>query len=151
MPRSQGHHNLASGTVSGHVCGFQDMLVTFAELAGAAVEKRTDGISIVPTLLGRGGQKKHEYLYWELKAMRAVRMGGWKAVQGKAGIELFNLREDPSEKNDIAAKQPEVVAKVRGIMEAAHEDSGFLSWQYEGPVPEKNSEKPKKKRKARRR
>jgi len=141
---------IAAGTVSGHICGFQDMLATFAELGGAAVKKRTDGISIVPTLLGRGGQERHEYLYWELKGGRAVRMGEWKAVKGKGGIELFNLRKDPSEKNDVAAKHPDVVEKVRGIMEGAHEDSGFFAWQYEGPTPEKkNSEKSNKRRQSR--
>jgi len=142
---------IAAGTVSDHVCGFQDMLVTFAELGGAAVEKNTDGISIVPTLRGnKHSQKKHAYLYWELRDNQAVRMGKWKAVKGKRGIELFDLRTDVSEKDNVAEHHPDVVAKIRGIMEVAHEDSGFFTWEYEGPVPEKKTTRKSKRQRNRR-
>ena len=40
------------------------MLPTFAELAGVDCPK-TDGISMAPTLLGKGEQRKHEHLFWE--------------------------------------------------------------------------------------
>jgi len=125
---------IAPGTVSSHICGFQDMMPTFAELAGVDVPVPMDGLSIVPTLLGKGGQKQHDYLYWELKNDRAVRMGDFKAVKTKAGLELFNLRDDPSEKNDIASKHPDIVEKVRGIIETSHRDSPFFTWKYKGPA-----------------
>jgi len=129
--------NITPGTVTDHVCGFQDMLVTFADLGQAAIEKETDGISIMPTLLGKHDQKKHAYLYWELKDNQAVRMGKWKAVKTKGKIELFNLQQDVSEKHNVAGQHPDVVAKIAGIMETAHKDSGFFTWKYEGPIPEK--------------
>ena len=66
--------------MSDHVSGFQDMMATFAEMAGVDVPGPTDGISMLPTLLGKGGQKEHEYLYWELGSKFGVRMGKWKAV-----------------------------------------------------------------------
>ncbi|MFH1717669.1 MAG: arylsulfatase [Planctomycetota bacterium] len=125
---------IAPGTASSHICGFQDMMPTFAELAGVSVPGPTDGLSIVPTLLSKGGQKQHEYLYWELSNNRAVRMGDFKAVKTKAGLELFNLREDPSEKNDIASKHPDIIEKVRGIIGTAHRDSPFFTWKYKGPA-----------------
>jgi len=137
------------GTLSNHICAFQDMMPTFAELAGVPVSKPTDGLSIVPTLLRRGGQKQHEYLYWELKNLRAVRMGPWKAVKAKAGLELFNLADDISEKNNVAAQHPEIVDRARKIIETAHRDSPFFTWQYEGPVSEDNPD-PKKQKKAKR-
>ena len=126
---------IAPGTVSDHICGFQDMLVTFGDLADAEIEKGTDGISIVPTLLGKHDQVKHAYLYWELKDNRAVRMDQWKAVKTKGKIELFDLQTDVSEKNNMAQQHPDIVEKIRGIMDAAHEDSGFFTWKYEGPMP----------------
>ena len=126
---------IAPGTVSDHICGFQDMLVTFGDLADAEIEKGTDGISIVPTLLGKHDQVKHAYLYWELKDNRAVRMDQWKAVKTKGKIELFDLQTDVSEKNNMAQRHPDIVEKIRGIMDAAHEDSGFFTWKYEGPIP----------------
>jgi len=132
---------IAPGTVSDHVCGFQDMLVTFSDLGRAAVEKETDGISMVPTLLGKNDQKTHPYLYWELKDKRAVRMGRWKAVKTKETIELFDLYADISEKNDVSRQHPDIIAKMSRIMEEAHEDSAFFTWEYEGPVTEEKTRK----------
>ncbi len=132
---------IAPGTVSNHVCGFQDMLATFGDLGQASIKKETDGISIVSTLLGKNNQKKHAYLYWELKDNRAVRMGRWKAVKIRKNIELFDLQEDVSEKNDVAGQHHDIVAKMSRIMEDAHEDSGFFTWKYQGPMPKKKTRK----------
>ena len=132
---------IAPGTVSNHVCGFQDMLATFGDLGQAAIEKETDGISIIPTLLGKNNQKKHAYLYWELKENRAVRMGRWKAVKTRGNIELFDLQKDVSEKNNVEGQYPDIVAKISRTMEAAHEDNGFFTWEYKGPIPKKKTRK----------
>ena len=56
---------------------FWDFMPTFAELAGIEPPTPIDGISIVPTLLGRGEQMEHKYLYF--------RMGNKKRIiRGKA-------------------------------------------------------------------
>ena len=130
---------IAPGTTSAHICAFQDMMPTFAELAGIPVPGQTDGISIVPTLLGKARQRQHEYLYWELKQNRAVRMGNFKAVQTNAGLQLFDLSKDLSEKTDIAAENPSIVAKMHAIIRDSHEDSPFFTWEYTGPLPDKPS------------
>ena len=140
--------NVAPGAVSRHASCFQDMMPTFAELAGATLSKPTDGISIVPTLLGRGDQREHPYLYWELGAARAVRMGNFKAVRAKRDVELYDLRDDLSESTDVAAKHPDVVERVRTILDEAHTDSPFATWTYTGPMPA-GASKPTKKRKSR--
>jgi len=136
------------GTVSDQICAFEDMMPTFAELAGVPVPEPTDGVSILPTLLARGEQRQHEYLYWELRNDRAVRVGNWKAVQTNTGLELFNLREDLAEKNNVAAQHPEMVEKTRAIIEMAHRDSPFFGWKYEGSVLEEKPRKSKKDRKS---
>jgi arylsulfatase A-like enzyme len=125
------------GTTSNLISGFQDMLPTFAELASAAVPKPIDGISFVPTLLGRPDQKEHEYLYWELGSQRAVRLGRFKAVQSGAAknaagpIELFDLAEDLAEQRNIAADRPEIVEKVRTVMNESHTYSEFFDLRIE--------------------
>ncbi|TKJ33356.1 MAG: hypothetical protein CEE38_20960 [Planctomycetes bacterium B3_Pla] len=130
---------IAPGTTSSHICAFQDMILTFAELAGVAVPGPTDGISIIPTLLSRGQQQRHDYLYWELKQNRAVRMGKFKAVQTKVGLELFDLSKDLSEKNNVAGRYPDLLSQIRAIIQASHEDSPFFTWEYSGPLPENQS------------
>jgi len=47
------------GVTSGHIAAFQDLMPTFAELAGAEIPDQTDGISFLPLLLGEK-QKKHD-------------------------------------------------------------------------------------------
>jgi len=125
---------IAPGT-SGFVGGFQDLLPTLAELAGATagVPRDTDGLSIVPTLLGQAAQQKqHGYLYWlfyERGAGQAARMGNWKAVQQPyhTPVRLYNLEQDIGEERDVAAEQPAVVARLKAAMQAAY--TPHENWQ----------------------
>ncbi len=116
------------GTVSNLPTAFWDMLPTFAELAGTPAPAGIDGTSIVPTLLGRSGQKVHEYLYWEFTNSVVVRMGDWKGVlpAAKETMELYNLASDISETKDAAAANPSIVTKIAAIMRAAHVESDLF-------------------------
>ncbi len=101
---------------------------TAAELAGAKAPANLDSISIVPTLLGKGGQKRHDYLYWEFigggKHYQAVRYRDWKGIQRyDGGFELYNVAEDIGEETDLAAKKPELVAQIRAMIDEAHTPS----------------------------
>lgn len=68
------------GTVSNHVSAFWDFLPTTCELAGVDLPIETDGISYVPTLLGKQ-QAEHDLLYWHFRGKAALRQGKWKAVR----------------------------------------------------------------------
>ena len=117
------------GSVSDHVGYFPDVMPTLAELAGATARlPKTDGISLVPTLLGRPDQRPHEFLYWESAStnqttnQQAVRWGDWKAVKGgpKAKWELFNLRTDEREANNVIDRHPEVMTRIAEIIGREH-------------------------------
>lgn len=122
-------NKIKPGTESDLLSGFQDMMPTFADLAGITLPSDLDGISLVPTLLGAGNQQQHDYLYWEFHergGKQAVRKGPWKAVRlnvstRAAGfIELYNLDEDVAESSNLANQFPEIVAELKVIMEKAH-------------------------------
>jgi len=108
---------IKAGSVSDHLGYFPDIMPTLAELAGAEARADTDGISIVPTLLGEGAQKQHDFLFWT----GAVRMKNWKAVRakGKAPYELYDLDKDPSESNNVAEQHPDVLKKMLDYAEGA--------------------------------
>jgi arylsulfatase A-like enzyme len=121
------------GRVSRHPWYFADFLPTAAQLAGLRPPLDIDGISILPELTG-GRQSAHEFMYWELPRydaktgefrkevpMQAVRMGEWKAVRPApdAPLELYNLARDRAETRDLAAAEPEVLARMRKILETA--------------------------------
>jgi arylsulfatase A-like enzyme len=111
--------------ISDHPAIFYDIMPTLAEVAGIEVPAQTDGISFLPEVLGRA-QEKHDHLYWELQLAdgspqgfrQAVRKGDWKAVRysHKNGTELYNLKEDPFEEKDVAARYPEVLERMNRML-----------------------------------
>jgi arylsulfatase A-like enzyme len=120
-------------SVSNHISAFWDFLPTCAELIGVKAPKNIDGLSMVPTLLGRtGGQKIHKFLYWEFHEQgkkQAVRMGDWKGVRLNVAenpngpIELYNLKDDIGEKHNVAGQHPQIVAKIKKYMKSARTSS----------------------------
>jgi len=117
------------GSVSDHVSAFWDWLPTFAELLGVKPSGDTDGISLLPTLLGNPEkQKNHDYLYWEYSGKQAVRRSEWKAYRSsvESPLELYNLRDDISEKHDLAGQRPDMVKEIEDIMMAARIESGLF-------------------------
>jgi arylsulfatase A-like enzyme len=118
---------IAAGQVSSLPWCFQDVFPTCAELAGAAIPAGVDGHSIVPTLLGKP-QQPHEFLYWEFHERgfhQAVRHQHWKAVRfgRQQPLELYDLRTDPAEATNVAARNPEVVRRIEQYLERARTDS----------------------------
>jgi arylsulfatase A-like enzyme len=117
------------GVVSDHLWYFPDVMPTLAELAQVEPPDNIDGISVVPTLLGEDvagrKQKMHEFLYWEHRGHVAVRMGNYKAVKpGKnKPFELYDLDKDISERNDIADKHPDLLAKMKAYAERSHTEN----------------------------
>jgi len=123
---------IKAGAVSNHVGYFGDMMTTFAELAGTRPPANLDSISMVPSLLGRGQQAKHEYLYWEFYEQgvsQALLLDGrWKALRLKspgAPIQLFDLVTDPAEKTDVAAANPRLVARAAELMKTVRVDNQY--------------------------
>jgi arylsulfatase A len=124
---------IKASSVSNHVSAFWDFLPTCCELVGVKATEGIDGISMVPTLLGRPGeQREHEYLYWEFHEQgkrQAVRMGEWKGIRQNVAkepngpIELYNLKSDIGEKDNVAARHPGIVAKIEAYMKAARTPS----------------------------
>jgi arylsulfatase A-like enzyme len=127
LVRWPGH--IAAGSISSLPAAFWDVLPTLAEVAGAGAPEGTDGISFAPTLLRKGEQARHDYLYWEFGEVnpgQAMRSGDWKAIHffaqpGKPEYtELYHLATDLGETNNVAAAHPDVVAAMQGRMREAH-------------------------------
>ncbi len=131
---------IAAGSSNSVIGSFADVLPTLAELAGADAPGGVDGLSLLPTLLGRSSQQEHHpYLYWEFYergGTRAVRMGKWKAIcKSMTGtrLELYNLKTDLGETRDVSEEHPEVVARALAAMRQAHTPSPL--WKVRGRRP----------------
>jgi len=119
------------GVVSDQPWAFWDFLPTACELAGVESPRGIDGISIVPTLLGGNERGYHQ----------AVRMGDWKAVRhGPRGkIELYDLATDLGERNNIADRHPDIVARIARIMAEARTDNPHFPVPKPRPLKEKKA------------
>lgn len=101
---------------------------------------KRDGISLVPTLVGRGIQAEREYLYWEFHESgisQAVllhdRWKGLRLKQPTAPIQLYDLTVDLGEQTDVAARHPELTARIDAITRTAHVDTE--TWRIPALTP----------------
>ena len=116
------------GTINTTPCILYDMFPTFLEFAGTATRAVLDGRSIIPLFAG-SKDNPHSFFYWELHesgGKQAVRLGDWKGVKldvskkGGNPIELYDLKSDPSEKNNVAKDHPDVIKKIAALMAEEH-------------------------------
>jgi arylsulfatase A len=117
------------GTTTDLPSAFWDILPTLTELSGTGLLPDGDGISFLPTLLGRSSeQKKHESLYWEYQGKQALREGPWKAVRSveTKEWELYNLADDIDETENLAAQNPGLIEEFAEAMTASRTESGLF-------------------------
>jgi arylsulfatase A-like enzyme len=134
-----------AGRVSDEPWAFWDVLPTVAELTGAKIPAgvKVDGLSLVSYLKG-GPAPTREYFYWELhegRPIQAIRFGDWKAVRSGPfkPLELYNLKTDPGEANNLAAQNPDLVAKAESLIKHARTEDP--NWPWKEP-PAKNRLQP---------
>jgi len=110
-----------AGSINHGVMHVADFMPTLLEVAGTSYPKSMGGKELHP-LIGKSwgpmlaGQvdsvrTDKDYLAWEIFGNRAVRQGDWKLrwewkPYGTGEWELFNLKADPAERNDLSAKEP---------------------------------------------
>ncbi|MHC4200367.1 MAG: arylsulfatase [Planctomycetota bacterium] len=120
---------IKAGSVTDHLCYFADVMPTLAEVSGAKTPDNIDGISFLPTLLGQGKQRQHDFLYWEYAGQVAVRRNNWKAFMARRQPwQLFDLDTDSREENDLAKKRPEILKEMIAYAKSAHAPAKVGSW-----------------------
>jgi arylsulfatase A-like enzyme len=130
---------IAPQTETDHPSAFWDVFPTFAEITGAKTPDNIDGISFLPTLLGKADeQDKHDYLYWEFHerdGRKALRKGDWKLINynvfdpAKTTVELYNIATDPGEENNVAEAHPEIVEELEKLMKSARTESKIFTFE----------------------
>jgi arylsulfatase A-like enzyme len=133
---------IAAGTTNDFISVQYDMMATFAELTNQKTNN-TDGISLLPTLLGNNkAQKQREYIYFEYPekgGQLAIRMGDWKGVRldvrhnPKSPWQIYNLKTDRNETEDVAAKHPELIQKFEAIVKKEHQNAHIREWEFVNP------------------
>ncbi len=92
-----------------------DWYPTLLQLSGAKIVQKMplDGRDIWPALT-QGKPSPHDAILLNTTPNAgAIRVGDWKLVTKPGSIELFNLWDDPYEKNNLAEKHPDRVKELR--------------------------------------
>jgi arylsulfatase A len=141
---------IRAGVVSAQVWAFWDYLPTMAELTGQKPPAGLDGLSILPALL-EGKAIEHPPLYFEFHERgftQAARIGDWKAVRlaPSQPLELFDLKTDLAETQNVAAQHPDVVKRFEDYLKTARVESEL--WPVREDATRKGSGAGKKKGKS---
>lgn len=125
-----------------HISAQFDLMATLAELTGTKAWPN-DGVSFMPTLLGKDKQQKqHPFLYFEFPekgGQVAIRIGDWKGVKSNmkkdknAAWEIYNLKTDVNEATDVAALHSELVKQFDNILKQQHQPSHIKEWEFINP------------------
>jgi len=117
-----------------------DLYPTFLEAAGAKAPENQilDGESLVPVLRGNTEKMNRRYMFWHFPCYQpgrgeyritpssVIREGDWKLTEHfeDGRLELYNLADDISEKNDLAANEAERVKSMKAALDAWHKAVG---------------------------
>jgi len=141
---------IPAGTVCRDIAANFDLYATFAALAGATLpsDRIIDSKDIFPSLSGTATNQppRETFFYYSQNDLHGVRNGNWKLRlemrRGDAGRTippdadvyeaLYDLNIDVGEQKDVSKDHPDVVDRLRALMNAAREDLGDARQQVKG-------------------
>ncbi|NJM55602.1 MAG: sulfatase-like hydrolase/transferase [Verrucomicrobiae bacterium] len=116
-----------------------DLFPTFVELAGRKPSPELDAASLVPVLRGETIRQPRDLYFvrreggaqYGGKSYEAIIRGDWKLMQNDpfSPLELFNLRDDPQEKNNLAATRKKEFNELVTALRLHVQRGGSVPWQ----------------------
>jgi arylsulfatase A-like enzyme len=116
---------IPAGQVSDLPLAAWDFLPTATDIALAQSPTNVDGVSVLPLLLKKPMPRPHTMFFrWELRGgetAQAARLGDWKAIRANDGEkwELYHIKADPDETENVAGKYPEVIKFIEDTWKAS--------------------------------
>ncbi|MFA5192216.1 MAG: sulfatase-like hydrolase/transferase [Verrucomicrobiia bacterium] len=131
---------IKAGSNTDRIALSMDIFATSCELAGVKPPADIDGVSFLPTLLGQPQPETQRDLYFCRreggvlycgKTIEGLIRGEWKLVLDSpfAPLELYNLKRDPLENTDLAAKEKAVVRDLTAALRKQIQRGGDVPWQ----------------------
>jgi arylsulfatase A-like enzyme len=130
--RWPGH--IKAGQVTDFRALAMDIIPTLADICGVPIKHEIDGRSFKKLLLeGKQEQFEHPVFHMWLQhgTKECLRHGDWKLVRDKPGgpFELFNMKLDPYEGEDLAKKEPERLKAMIKVLEAHMAAAKKVPWK----------------------
>ena len=113
---------IKAGSTTSAPSYFPDWFPTLCKAAGVKIPKKLDGTDLTPALIKKSFER-NKPMIWEFHGyggQLAVIDFPWKVVRQKAKSkkpgkwQLYNIRKDPAEGNDLAQQHPEIVNRLEG-------------------------------------
>ena len=113
-----------------------DLMATCVDVSGAAYPQQyaghdiqaMEGVSLAPAFVGREIVRPNP-IFWEHEGNRAIRKGDWKLVAKHRGDpELYNIRKDRTELDDLAAAMPGKVKELSRQWQQWAARAGVQPW-----------------------
>ena len=138
-----------------------DLLPTFCELAETKIPVGLSGVSIAPTLSGKGKQKTRHFLIHETNSQASIIRGSWKLIRSKKALnsttkkknskkknatgnlfQLYDLKNDHAEQNNLASSKPQLVKELNILLSAERVDepAGFANSYHDWKAKTTNGE-----------
>jgi arylsulfatase A-like enzyme len=118
-----------------------DIFATVAAAAGQRLpaDRAIDGVNLLPFITGQVSGRPHDLLFWRTDTYRAVRAGDWKlqVTQRPKKDWLHDLSADPTEKTNLASREPARLAAMKALLAAWDQGQRKPLWPSlgEGPIP----------------
>jgi uncharacterized sulfatase len=130
---------IPAGSVVGDPVHHFDLYATAAAAGGAAlpVDRKMDGVDLVPFATGEADGVPHEALFWRSGASQSALVNSWKLnVSDPPGRSwLFDMSVDPNERRDLSKERPEKLAELHAALAAYHAEQAPPAWPSQVSVP----------------
>ncbi|MEX2285950.1 MAG: sulfatase-like hydrolase/transferase [Planctomycetaceae bacterium] len=131
---------VAAGSVTAQMAMTMDLFPTLLQAAGIEPPNDIDGVSFIPTLLGRQQPplrtdwffgRREGWAEFGGKTIEAVRRGDWKLLQNSpfGPMELYNLKTDPLEQRNVIKHEPAVFKELSAALRKQLQRYGTVPWQ----------------------
>ena len=132
---------ISAGTTVTQPVHHFDLFATAASAGGAAlpIDRKIDGIDLLPFANGEAQGVTHERLFWRSGASQTALVDGWKlnVSRPRGAVSrrwLFDLRADPTEQVDLSEKRPDKLAELEAALEAHNAEQAPSMWPSSGSM-----------------
>lgn len=132
-------NKIEPGTVTDNFAMLMDLFPTFCEVAEIKPLQNIDGISILPTILGKKQTTNDRYVFWVRReggqyggqAYYAARYKDFKILQNTPyePIQYFNIKNDEYEENALESPEDEIYQAIRSQLQEHIRRAGVIPWQ----------------------